>query len=306
MAALDISVEARNEKYLGLPVYMGKSKEKTFNYLKDRVWKRIQGWKEQSLSKAGKEVLIKSVAQAIPSYAMSCFDLTKTLCDAISSMICRFWWAQQDNEHKMHWLSREVLCTRKEKGGLGFRDLNLFNLALLARQGWRLLTSPDSLCVRVLRAKYFPDGDLLNVQEGPGMSYSWRSIVRGVKALKDGLIWRVGDGTNINIWLDPWIPDGVTRRPITPRGQTLLTKVSALIDPITGTWDRVLIEEVFWEEDWKRILSIPIKQGMDDLIAWHFDRKGIFSVKSAYHNLVAINGREECRQIGASSSSAEN
>ena len=94
MAALDISVEARNEKYLGLPVYMGKSKEKTFNYLKDRVWKRIQGWKEKLLSKAGKEVLIKSVAQAIPSYAMSCFDLTKTLCDAISSMIYRFWWAQ--------------------------------------------------------------------------------------------------------------------------------------------------------------------------------------------------------------------
>ena len=91
-----------------------------------------------------------------------------------------------------------------------------------------------------------------------------------------------------------------------PRGQTLLTKVSELIDPITGTWDRVLIEEVFWEEDWKCILSIPIKQGMDDLIAWHFDRKGIFSVKSAYHNLVAIKGREECRQIGASSSSAEN
>jgi len=94
MTALGISAEARNEKYLGLPVYTGQSKEKTFNYLKDRVWKRIQGWKEKLLSKAGKEVLIKSVAQAIPSYAMSCFDLTKTLCDAISSMIYRFWWAQ--------------------------------------------------------------------------------------------------------------------------------------------------------------------------------------------------------------------
>ena len=97
----------------------------------------------------------------------------------------------------------------------------------------------------------------------------------------------------------------MTRRPITPRGQTLLTKVSELIDPITGTWDRVLIEEVFWEEDWKCILSIPIKQGMDDLIAWHFDRKGVFSVKSAYHTLDAIKGREACRQVGASSSSAE-
>ena len=77
MAALDIRDEGRNEKYLGLPVYMGKSKEKTFAYLKDKVWKRVQGWKEKLLSKAGKEIFVKVVAQAIPSYTMSCFDLTK-------------------------------------------------------------------------------------------------------------------------------------------------------------------------------------------------------------------------------------
>ena len=246
MNALDIAVEARNGKYLGLPVYMGRSKEKTFSYLKDRVWKRIQGWKEKLLSRAGKEILIKAVAQAIPSYAMSCFDLTKTLCDAISAMICRFWWAQQDNEHKMHWVSKEKLCTRKEKGGLGFRDLHLFNIAMLARQGWRLISNPESLCAQVLRARYFPNGDLLSVQEKPGISYSWRSIVRGVQALNKGLIWRVGDGTQINIWLDPWIPDGITRRPITPRGQTILTKVSELINPVSGEWDRELVEEIFW------------------------------------------------------------
>ena len=76
-----------------------------FSYLKDKVWKRIQGWKEKLLSRAGKEILIKAVAQAIPTYAMSCFDLTKSLCDDISAMICWFWWAQQENEKKMHWLS---------------------------------------------------------------------------------------------------------------------------------------------------------------------------------------------------------
>lgn len=89
---------------------MGQSRTKTFAYLKDRVWKRIQGWKEKLLSKAGKEVLIKAVAQAIPTYAMSCFDLTKTLCDEISSMVCRYWWSQQDNYNKMHWLSWDTMC----------------------------------------------------------------------------------------------------------------------------------------------------------------------------------------------------
>jgi hypothetical protein len=187
----------------------------------------------------------KAVAQAIPSYAMSCFDLTKSLCDEISNMISRFWWAQQDKENKMHWLSWELLCCRKEKGGLGYRDLHLFNLAMLARQGWRLLLNPDSLCARVLRSKYFSDGDLLSVVEKPGISYAWRSIVRGVQALKDGLIWRVGDGTQINIWTDPWIPQGVTRRPCTPRGQTILNKVSELINPISGEWDRNLVTDIF-------------------------------------------------------------
>jgi hypothetical protein len=150
LSILNITTEARIEKYLGLPIYMGRSKSKTFAYLKDRVWKRIQGWREKLVSKAGKEILIKAVAQAIPSYAMSCFDLTKTLCDEIGAMICRYWWSQQDNENKMHWLSWDTMCQTKDKGGLGFRALHLFNLAMLARQAWRLVVAPESLCAQVL------------------------------------------------------------------------------------------------------------------------------------------------------------
>jgi hypothetical protein len=199
MEIMDIPQEAVNEKYLGLPVYMGRSKKKTFEYMKDRVWRKIQGWKEKLLSRAGKEILVKAIAQAIPTYAMSCFDLTKSLCDDISTLINRFWWAQQENEKKMHWLSWELLCCRKDKGGLGYRDLHLFNLAMLARQAWRLVMAPDSLCARLLLARYYPDGDLMAAQEGPGISYSWRSIIRGIQALKKGIIWRVGDGEQIRI-----------------------------------------------------------------------------------------------------------
>jgi hypothetical protein len=90
---LHIRAEARTEKYLGLPVYVGRSKTQIFAYLKERIWKKIQGWKERFLSRMGKDILIKACAQAIPTFAMSCFDLTKTLCDEMSTMICRFWWA---------------------------------------------------------------------------------------------------------------------------------------------------------------------------------------------------------------------
>lgn len=88
LSTLGLAQGVRTDKYLGLPIYMGRSRKQTFAYLKDRVWKRIQGWKEKLLSKAGKETLIKAVAQAIPSYAMACFDITKSLADEISTLIC--------------------------------------------------------------------------------------------------------------------------------------------------------------------------------------------------------------------------
>ena len=79
-------------------------------------------------------------------------------------------------------------------------------------------------------------------------------------------------------------------------GHTLLRRVSELIDPVSGDWDRALIRSVFWEEDVARILCIPIKQGMEDLLAWHYDKKGVFSVKSAYHVLDDGRTRDRIRQ----------
>ena len=101
---LGIPFESQNERYLGLPVHIGAARSKEFEYIKENIWRRIQGWIEKLLSKVGKETLIKAVAQAIHTYAMSCFDLTKNLCEEITSMICRYWWSQQDGQHKCHWI----------------------------------------------------------------------------------------------------------------------------------------------------------------------------------------------------------
>jgi hypothetical protein len=93
----------------------------------------------------------------------------------------------------------------KKDGGLGFRDLHLFNLAMLARQVWRLLTGPESLCARVLQAKYFPSLLVMEATRVRNMSYTWRSILKGVEVIKKGLVWRVGNGEEIKIWDDPWL-----------------------------------------------------------------------------------------------------
>lgn len=76
---MNILAEGLKGRYLGFPPYIGKGKSMTFHYIKEKVWKRIQGWKEKLLLKAGKEILIKAATQAILVYVMACFDLTKSL-----------------------------------------------------------------------------------------------------------------------------------------------------------------------------------------------------------------------------------
>lgn len=172
MSVLNINNETSNERCLGLPVYVGRSRTNVFSYLKERIWQRVQDWKEKLLSKAGKEVLIKAVAQAIPVFAMGCFDITKEMCNQISSMIAKFWWNTQDKDNSMLWLSWEKLVSPRAEGGLGFRDLHSFNMAMLAKPGWRLIHNPGSLCARILKAKYYPTSSLLETKTKMGCSYT--------------------------------------------------------------------------------------------------------------------------------------
>jgi hypothetical protein len=74
-----------------------------------------------------------------------------------------------------------------------------------------------------------------------GISYSWHSILKGVQILKQGLIWRVGNGRSINIWTDPWLPRDFPRKVITPCGRNVISKVEELIDPVTNYWDTRLV-----------------------------------------------------------------
>lgn len=126
---LQVQSEALSEKYLGMPTEVGKLKNGVFKYLKDRLWKRIQRWIEQLLFAAAKEVLIKSVAQALPTYAMGCFKLPRGLCEHIDSSIRKFWWGAKEGKRKTAWVSWKDMCQPKYLGGMGFRQMEIFNLA---------------------------------------------------------------------------------------------------------------------------------------------------------------------------------
>jgi hypothetical protein len=91
-AKLEVRNETLNEKYLGVPTNVGRSRGGAFKYIKDRIWSHIQGWMERVLSAGGKDVLIKSMAQALPIFSMACFKLPRGLCLHINSLIQKFWW----------------------------------------------------------------------------------------------------------------------------------------------------------------------------------------------------------------------
>lgn len=118
----------QHEKYLGLPSLVGKNKRGTFNDIKEKIGKKLARWKEKMLSKAGKEIVIKAMAFAIPTYTMTYFKLPDSLCDEITSMIRNFWWGQKQEEKKILWLSWEKMCEPKAMEGWVLRISNLATL----------------------------------------------------------------------------------------------------------------------------------------------------------------------------------
>ncbi|XP_070018125.1 uncharacterized protein [Nicotiana sylvestris] len=223
--------QQRNEMgmYLELPAIVGRSKKKMLEFIKDRVKTKIKGWKGKFLSTAGKEVMLKS--------------------------------GQTEDKRKMQIEKWEILCDSKSRGGLGFRDLKAFNMALLAKQARR--------------------------------SWIWRSILWGRDLLVTGLRWRISDGKNINVWPNPWIPrkNGFTPKSIQMQNNLDL-KVVDLIDEDTHTWKLHKISTTFEPEDVDAILSIPISIiGLNDRLLWHHSKSRNYEVKSCYYLAKGLAGK---------------
>ncbi|XP_059441847.1 uncharacterized mitochondrial protein AtMg00310-like [Corylus avellana] len=225
--------------------------------------------------------------QAIPMYSMSVFPLPKALCNDINSLMKRFWWGNQSNEKHIHWMTWEKLGVAKSQGCMGFRDLIIFNQALLAKQCWKLGTSQDSLTARILKAKYHPNCTILEAQMGPKPSFAWRSIQGACKVVSDGLIWRVGDGSNVWIWGDKWLHNPSTymvKSP--PKVLNAEAKVKELIDHEGQGWKLTLLREIFTLEDQVAIQLVPFScLNQPDKLVWRGTQNDVFSVSSACHML---------------------
>lgn len=280
------AVEAQS-RYLGFPIPFGRSKKVIFSVVMDRVWKKVKGWKERFLSRAGKETLIKAVAQAIPNYILSCYRLPVECCKEIDSMLAKFWWGSNDEQRKIHWMSWERLSKAKVDGGMGFRGMGEFNKALLGKHCWRLVSGETSLLEKIFKSRYYPNGNFLTAKEGYQPSFAWRSILSARELVDKGGLWKIGNGRKVRIWGDKWIQEPHRLEfdnPDIPLNADAL--VSDLIDEDTKQWNRDLISSCFERDVAQQIVSIPLSFRLPpDSLVWKGEKDGMYSVRSAYHLL---------------------
>lgn len=228
-------------------------------------------------------VLLKAVLAAMPTYTMSCFKLPVSLCKQIQTVLTRFWWDVKPELRKMSWISWDKLTFPKSAGGLGFREIEVFNDALLAKHTWRLIKDPTSLLGRILLNKYYHDSDILSCSAPNSASHGWRGILGGREIIKKGMGWLVGNGKSIKVWCDNWLATDAQVCPIGPPSeadQSLL--VSDLMFPDSSEWN---IEEIrrklpAYEEHIRKI--VPGDNHLEDELIWLKEKSGNYSTKSGY------------------------
>ncbi|XP_074271423.1 uncharacterized protein LOC141595357 [Silene latifolia] len=281
---LGVSVVEEQARYLGLPTVIGRLKKVITDIIRDKLCKRLQGWRGKILSRAGKEVLIKAVANSLPTYVMSVFKIPANFCEELRSIVSRFWWGHDENKKMIFWVAWNKLVKPKADGGIGFRDFRLFNLALLGKQAWRLITNSGSLWSRLIKARYYPEDDFMTASMGHNPSYTWRNIFEARSVMEQGLRKRIGDGQETLIWGHAWVPNTQTGQIISPclPGNEGM-RVSELLREDGRDWDAEKIAQLLLPFECDRVMNLRVSPNRQrDIWFWGRERDGLYTVRSAY------------------------
>jgi hypothetical protein len=213
---LGLNLIPARAKYLGMPLFLLKKKSDSFIELKDKIFSKITGWKARLLSQAARTTLVKSVANAIPTYIMSIFLLPKSFCAVINSGLRKFWWGfPQEKKNNLSFLAWNNICQPKSLGGLGLRSMEFLNSSLLARLGWKLTSNQPLLWAEALRGKYLKNGvSFLNASPNPSSFWIWKGLLKNRWVVQKGACIAISCGVNVEVWQSPWIPLNPNFRPI--------------------------------------------------------------------------------------------
>ncbi|XP_026455364.1 uncharacterized protein LOC113356439 [Papaver somniferum] len=255
--ALQMSIVTDSEKYLGAPLLLGHSKLKSFDPIMQSFEARLKNYVSITLNQSGRSILIKSVLNSLPTYQMACFKIPTTLLSKLDSLQLNFW-----RDHKkgkgIKFVAWDSINQAKDLGGLGFRDLESFNTALICKLVRKIVTDDEELWVQILSAKYFEDCSILHLANlNENFSWIWRGIYKYHPPIPaEGLVNTVS-----------------------------YSYVSDLFIENTRSWNVHLIYYLFEKDCAEKIIDMSVPATGKDKLIWLPDRKGQFTVKSVYNVL---------------------
>ncbi|XP_074265807.1 uncharacterized protein LOC141588255 [Silene latifolia] len=280
-------------KYLGLPTDLQGSKRELFRGLIDIVMKRISSWNGIFLTPAGRLTLITSVLSNISNYFLSVFKIPVSVTNKINSLLSHFWWAGGRLGRTIHWCSHKFLSLPKREGGLGIRNIECLNQAMLGKHAWRIISGDQSFFARIFRKKLLGEEVLKDnwvIQNGNNLSWGARSILHGLDFVRNQIGWKPGLDSEMNVWTNKWVngyyPEpkddclGIDRVGL----QYLMVKDLQ----INGQgreikWNEVFLHTFLVDDSVKAILAKPIcRSQTSDEVYWLHNSDGQYSVKSGY------------------------
>jgi len=296
--------------YLGIKVGANHRKKVFWNDMIINIRKRLSKWKGRHLSFAGRVMLIKSVISTIPLYYLSIFKMPVSVGKIIRKLQREFLWGWGHEGRKIAWVRWEHICRTKEDGGLGVKDLDKFNIALLGKWKWRLGKEEPGLWKDIVLSKYESWRKLDDKKVCSHDSWWWRDIRKicggGCKEnwFDKNIRWNRGIGNKINFWDDLWLGEIPLKDKYLRLYTNSILKKAKLGD--AGYWNG---ENWVWNLQWRRewfewekdtvanlmreVEGTTLLRDREDERIWNDDETKVYTVNSAYKKLNKSNGTQQ-------------
>jgi len=282
-------------KYLGLPLGASYKSTRMWDGVIEKIEKRLASWKRLYLSKGGRVTLIKSTLSNLPTYYMSLFPIPGSVAARIEKLHRDFLWGGLGEEVKFHLVNWAKVCTPISEGGLGIRNLVMFNRALLGKWLWRFGLERDAWWRGVIDSKFgsmwggWCSRELVGAF-GVGL---WKNIRKGWETFSGFTRFEVGDGERIRFWHDLWCGDSVLKEVFPDLFGIARVKDASVADNMevlggSTQWNVSFVREAHdWEVDvfasfFQVLHATRVNRDRADRLWWVASKKGLFKVKSFF------------------------
>ncbi|GJU68574.1 RNA-directed DNA polymerase, eukaryota, reverse transcriptase zinc-binding domain protein [Tanacetum coccineum] len=275
-------------KYLGVPLITKNIGITECNHLVDRVKQKVNDWKNKTLSYAGRLQLIASVLASMHIYWASVFLIPKSTVKDIEKVLKGFLWSQGDLKKGAAKIAWKIVCTPKNKGGLGIKSLGPWNEALLCKHLWNVSSKKDSLWVKWINIVKLKGKNIWEVDSEENDSGTWKALLNLRSKIRNNILKKLGNGEDTNVWFDNWSNVGPICDivPFKSRYEARLHEKSSVADMLNE-------KEWNWPSDWKskfreisKIVIPNLKENVKDSTVWRDGngKEGRFSTKKVWEN----------------------